>query len=202
MGQFFHLVFNLLSWLHQNHPNTTEQIACGVLLLCFLPYIAKASPSSNGYALADCIPSKGPGPQNRPCQVCFDRIFASELSIKHKPCRRAFHLSCYLDWINASMTNLDTPLCPVCLSALLTYEQTLQLFLWRFSQRQKRFFWRLYLNAVVCGDWLALAATAGIVALLTFLLMVSQGLGRYRRHILVRLEGVVANTLGRPSYTF
>jgi hypothetical protein len=33
------------------------------------------------------------------------------------------------------MANLDTPLCPVCLNALLTYEQTLQLFLLRFSQR-------------------------------------------------------------------
>lgn len=143
-----------------SHP-TTEEIACGTLLLYFLTYITRAPTEANGYHLQNCIPSQGPGSKNRPCWTCLQLILPSDLSIKHKPCGRAYHMDCYLDWIDASIYNFDTPMCPLCHKALLTYEQTLQLFPWRFSRRQKRLFWRLYLNALVCRHWLALAAVAG-----------------------------------------
>jgi hypothetical protein len=200
MGQSWQVVNSLLGWLNQSGPDFTQNIICGVILLCFLTWVTKAPPCSNSYLLQDCITSQGPGPQNRPCPICLDDIMTSELSIKHKPCHRAFHSECYLDWIDASIYNLDTPICPLCLKALLTYEQSLQIFLWRFSSRQKRLFWRLYFNAVACGDWLALMVAASFIILLATLLMMAQGLGRSRRYTLTRLHWMVENTLGQISY--
>ena len=188
---------SILSHLHHTHPSTLTHLLIGLLLLIILTSISRPPPSSNGYPLLHTIPSTGPGPLRRPCQICFSPILPKHLSTKHKPCLRTFHSTCYTDRVDANIfANLKTPLCPFCLGPLLTYEQTVQLFLWRFQKRQNRFCWRLYLNAVACGDWLAVVGAAGMIVGVVALLLLAQGLGRYRRWVLLALGWVVERTLG------
>lgn len=181
MALHTHSFKEVLAQMRMTQVNIVETMACVILLLFSLAYFSKAPPSTNDYKLRDCIPSKGPGPLNKPCQICFELISPPDLSMKHKPCARPFHLTCFTQWTCASIDNLNTPLCPVCLNALLTYEQTLQLFMWRFSQNQKRFFWSLYLNAVACGNTFAITVAAIIVAAMMSFTTASDTLGQYQR---------------------
>jgi hypothetical protein len=186
----------LLSTLHATHPHPVSQLLLGLTLLLILTSLTRPPPSSNTYPLLLTLPSIGPGPLRRPCPICFTRISSRSPSIKHKPCRRAYHLNCYEECIDANIQNLKTPLCPLCLDALLTYEQTVQVYLWGLGRRMNRLFWRVYLNAVSCGDWLALGVAAGVFGVVALMLLVAQGLGRYRRWVLLRLGWVVGGTLG------
>ena len=196
MVLLWHSLCDTLQRMGAADLNVVEIVLCGILLASFLAYSAKAPPSTNDYRLKDCVSSEGPGPQNRLCHFCLDPISPSALSIKHKPCCKTFHLACFTEWKRASVSNLNTPLCPICLGAVLTYEQTLQMFLLRYAQHQKRFIWRLYLNAVVCGDWFAMSAAAIVIAITILLLSACSGLGQHKRWMLLRLNWAVSSTLG------